>query len=135
LYWVGVFVGLGTALGIAAAAAFAGTRFALLAPVLAAAAAIALGLAFADLEEALGGGAGAILGAAGALQLVVGALGRGGTRVATALLVLLGAAVVAALAFVPVVGYVEALAVPALGLRLRRRAGKRYAGLRTLARD
>ena len=135
LYWVGVFAGLGTALGIAAAAALAGTRFALLAPVLAAAVAIALGLAFADLEEALGGGAGAILGAAGALQLVVGALGRGGTRVATALLVLLGAALVAALAFVPVVGYVEALAVPALGLRLRRRAGKRYAGLRTLARD
>jgi hypothetical protein len=135
LYWVGVFAGLGTALGIAAAAALAGTRSALLAPVLAAAVAIALGLAFADLEEALGGGAGAILGAAGGLQLVGGALGRGGTRVATALLVLLGAAVVAALAFVPVVGYVEALALPALGLRLRRRAGKRYAGLRTLARD
>ena len=135
LYWIGVFVGLGTALGIAAAAALAGTRAALLAPVLAAAVAIALGLAFADLEEALGGGAGAILGAAGALQLVGGALARGGTRVATALLVLLGAALVAALAFVPVVGYVEALAVPALGLRLRRRAGKRYAGLRTLARD
>ena len=135
LYWIGVFAGLGTALGIAAAAALAGTRFALLAPVLAAGAAIALGLAFADLEEALSGAAGAILGAAGALQLVGGALGRGGTRAATALLVLLGAALVAALAFVPVVGYVEALAVPALGLRLRRRAGKRYAGLRTLARD
>jgi len=45
------------------------------------------------------------------------------------------AAVVAALAFVPVVGYVEALAVPALGLRLRRRAPERHAGLRTLAKD
>ena len=52
-----------------------------------------------------------------------------------ALLVVIGAVVVAALAFVPVVGYVEALALPALGMRLRRRAGKRYAGLRTLARD
>jgi len=68
-------------------------------------------------------------------QLVGGALGRGATRVATALLVVLGAVVVAVLAFVPVFGYVEALALPALGLRLRRRAGKRYAGLRTLARD
>ena len=60
---------------------------------------------------------------------------RGGTRIATALLVVIGAVVVAALAFVPVVGYLEALALPALGMRLRRRAGKRYAGLRTLARD
>ena len=135
LYWVGVFAGLGAALGIATAAGLAGRRWALLAPVLAAALAIALGIALADLEEAAGGGAGGILGAAGALQLVGGALGRGGTRVATALLVVFGAAVVAALAFVPVVGYVEALALPALGMRLRRRAGKRYAGLRTLARD
>ena len=134
-YWIGVFAGVGAALGIAAAAGLAGRRWGLLAPFLAAAVAIALGLAFADLEEAIGGGAGGILGAAGALQLVGGALGRGGTRVATALLVAIGATLVAALAFVPVVGYVEALALPALGMRLRRRAGKRYAGLRTLARD
>jgi hypothetical protein len=134
-YWIGVFAGLGVALGIAAAAGLAGRRWALLAPLLAAAIAVALGVTFADVEEAAGGGAGGILGAAGALQLVGGALGRGGTRVATALLVMIGAAVVAALAFVPVLGYVEALAVPALGMRLRRRAGKRYAGLRTLARD
>jgi hypothetical protein len=49
--------------------------------------------------------------------------------------VVLAALVVAALAFVPVVGYIELVAVPALGMRLRRRAGKRYGGLRTLARD
>ena len=46
-----------------------------------------------------------------------------------------GAIVVAGLAFVPIVGYVELVAVPAVGMRLRHRAGKRYAGLRTLARD
>jgi hypothetical protein len=134
-YWVGVFAGLGVALGIAAAAGLAGRRWALLAPLLAAAIAVGLGLALAGVGEAVGGGAGGILGAAGALQLVGGALGRGGTRMATALLVVIGAAFVAALSFVPVLGYVEALAVPALGMRLRRRAGKRYAGLRTLARD
>jgi hypothetical protein len=134
-YWVGVFAGLGVALGIAAAAGLAGRRWALLAPLLAAAIAVALGLALAGVGEAVGGGAGGILGAAGALQLVGGALGRGGTRMATALLVVIGAAFVAAFSFVPVLGYVEALAVPALGMRLRRRAGKRYAGLRTLARD
>jgi hypothetical protein len=134
-YWIGVFAGLGVALGIAAAAGLAGRRWALLAPVLAAAIAVALGIAFADVEEAAGGGAGGVLGAFAALQLVGGALGRGGTRVATALLVVIGAALVAALAFVPVLGYVEGLAMPVIGMRVRRRAGKRYAGLRTLARD
>jgi len=134
-YWVGVFAGLGVALGITAAAGLAGRRWGLVAPFLAAAIAIALGIAFADTEEAAGGGVGGILGAAGALQLVGGALGRGASRVATGLLVVLGAALVAALAFVPGLGYVEALVLPALGMRLRRRAGKRHAGLRTLARD
>jgi hypothetical protein len=134
-YWIGVFAGLGAALGIAAAAGLGGRRWSILAPFVAAAAAIALGVAFADVEEAAGGGVGGILGAAGALQVVGGALGRGGTRVATGFLVVVGAAVVGALAFVPVLGYVEALALPALGMRLRRRAGQRYAGLRTLARD
>ncbi len=78
---------------------------------------------------------GGVLGAFGAAQLVSGALSRGGTRLATGFFVVLGAVFVALLALVPVVGYVEAIAVPALGLRMRRRAGKRYAGLRTLARD
>ena len=41
----------------------------------------------------------------------------------------------AALAFVPIVGYLEAAAVLALGARLRRRAPETHAGLRTLARD
>jgi hypothetical protein len=134
-YSIGVFAGLGVALGIAAAGALGGRRFALVAPFLAAAIGVALGIVFADVEEAAAAGVGGVLGAVGALQLVRGALGRGGTRLGTALFVLLGALVAAALAFVPVVGYVEAIAVPALGIRLRKRAGERYAGLRTLARD
>ena len=64
-------------------------------------------------------GLGGFLGGVGALELVRGALGRGGTPLATALLVLGGAVVVAGLAFVPIVGYVELVAVPALGMRLR----------------
>ena len=134
-YSIGVFAGLGVALGIAAAGAFGGRRFALVAPFLAAAVGVALGIVFADAEEAAAAGVGGVLGAAGALQLVRGALGRGGTRFGTALLVLLAAVVAAAIAFVPLLGYVEAVAVPALGLRLRKRAGERYAGLRTLAKD
>ena len=41
----------------------------------------------------------------------------------------------AGFAFVPVVGYLEAIAVPLLGLRLRRRAPDKHAGLRSLAKD
>ena len=134
-YWVGVFAGLGVALGIAAAAGLAGRRVSMLAPFLAAAIAVALGIVFSGAEEAAGGGVGGIHGAACALKLVGGALGRGGTRIATAFLVVIAALIAAALAFVPGVGYVEAVALPALGMRLRRRSGKRYAGLRTLAKD
>jgi hypothetical protein len=134
-YSIGVFAGLGVALGVAAAGAFGGRRSWLAAPFLAAAVGVALGIFLADAEEAAAAGVGGVLGAVGALELVRGALGRGGTRLATALLVLLGAVVVAALAFVPVVGYVEAVALPALGMRLRKRSGERYAGLRTLAKD
>jgi hypothetical protein len=36
---------------------------------------------------------------------------------------------------VPALGYLEAVALPALAARLRRRSPERYAGLRTLARD
>jgi hypothetical protein len=134
-YTVGLFAGLGVAVGIAAVGVLGGRRVALLAPLLAAAIGVALGIVLADVEEAVAGGIGGLLGAVGSAQLVSGALGRGGTRAATAFFVLLGAVVVALLALVPGVGYLVAVVVPALGLRLRRREGKRYAGLRTLARD
>jgi hypothetical protein len=134
-YSVGVFAGFGVAIGIVAVGGLGGRRLALAAPLIAAVAGIALGIVFADAAEAAGGGVGGLLGAAGALQIVGGALRRGGTRLAVALLVVVGAAVVAALALVPGLGYVETVVLPALAMRLRRRTGKRYAGLRTLARD
>ena len=135
-YSIGVFAGLGVAVGVASAGVFGGRRLALAAPFLAAVIGVALGIAFSDAPQAAAAGLGGFLGGVGALELVRGALGRGGgTPLATALLVLGGAIVVAGLAFVPIVGYVELVAVPAVGMRLRHRAGKRYAGLRTLARD
>jgi hypothetical protein len=134
-YSIGVFAGLGVALGVAGAGALGGRRFALAAPFLAAAIGVALGIGFGGAAQAAAAGVGGILGGAGALELVRGALGRGGTPLATALLVLVAAVVLAGLAFVPIVGYVELVAVPALGMRVRKHAGKRYAGLRTLARD
>ena len=75
-----------------------------------------------------------LVGGVASAVVVAGALRRGGTRGGTALLVGVASLVVAAAAFVPVLGYLEALALPALAVRLRRRAGERYAGLRTLAK-
>jgi hypothetical protein len=71
---------------------------------------------------------------AGAGVLVAGVAAR--VAIAAAVLALAaGAGLVAAgLAWVPVVGYLEALALPAVAARLRRRAPERYAGLRTLAK-
>jgi hypothetical protein len=131
-YTVGILVGLGAAIGVAATGAL---RRAALALVVAAACSVALGFAFGQWDEAAGGAAGAISGALGSSPLVAGTLRRGGTRGGTATLLALGSLVLAALAFVPVVGYLEALAVPVLGLRLRRRAPDKHAGLRSLAKD
>jgi hypothetical protein len=135
-YWIGVCAGLGVAVGVLFAGLFAGTRIALTAAlVLAAAAGVAIGFAVGQWDEAIGGGAGGTLGAIGAAQLVMGTLRRGGARFGTAVFVGLAALLLAALAWIPVVGYLEAALVPAFAARLRGRAPERYAGLRSLARD
>ena len=135
-YWIGVCAGLGAAIGVLLAGFLAGRRAALTAAlVLAVAAGIGLGLLLGQWDEAAGGGAGGALGALGAARLVAGTLRRGGARFGTALLIGLAAVVLAALAWVPILGYVEAALVPALGARLRGRAAERYAGLRSLAKD
>jgi hypothetical protein len=135
-YTIGLFAGLGAAIGVLLVGLLASLRSgAALALVVAAAAGVGLGFAFQTWQEAVAGGIGAALGALGAGRLVAGALGRGGTRGGTALLVGGAAVVVAALAFVPVLGYLEALALPLLAARLRARAGGRYEGLRILAKD
>jgi hypothetical protein len=131
-YTVGILVGVGTSLGVLAVAL---TRRLFVGVALAAVAAIAVGFLVWNWPEAVGGAVGALCGAIGAMPLVAGALRRGGTRGGTAALLGLASLAGAALAFVPVVGYLEALAVPLLGLRLRRRAPDRHAGLRSLARD
>jgi len=135
-YTIGLFVGLGVAAGVLTAGLLTSTR-ATLYGAAALAAAVAVGAAFllSDWPEAIGAGVGGLLGALGATPFVRGALRRGGTPGGTALLVALGALVLAAFALIPVVGYVEAVVVPALAARLRRRAGQTHAGLRILARD
>lgn len=135
-YTIGLAAGFGAGIGVLLAAVVGVSRAGVAgAALLAAVAGGALALTFGDWPEATAGALGSALAAAGATPFVAGALGRGGTRAATVLLVAIGAVALAALAFIPIVGYVEPPAVVALGARLRRRAGRTYAGLRSLARD
>ena len=133
-YWIGVAIGFGVAVGV-----FAGGIVGASALGTAVAAVIAAGLgALAGWElggwvEIVGGAVGGVAGAAGASRLLQGTLRTGGTRGGTAVLLGVAAVVVAALALVPGLGYLELVAIPALGVRLRRRTPERYAGLRSLA--
>jgi hypothetical protein len=136
-YWIGVSAGLGAAAGTLVAGFAA--RAAAVAAVIAAAAGLGLGVAIDSWQPGgagdwIAGAIGGLLGLLGAAVIVRGALRRGGTAGGTATLVGGAALLAAALAFVPVVGYVEAVALPALAARLRRRSPERYAGLRTLAK-
>jgi hypothetical protein len=134
-YTVGLGAGLGVAVGVLAAGVLAGRRGGWLVAMLAAAAVgVLLGFVVENWDEALGGGIGGLAGALGSGQIVSGALRRGGTRGGTGLLVGLAAFVLAGIAFVPFLGYVEAVALPALATRLRRRMPERFAGLRSLAK-
>ena len=137
-YWIGVAAGLGAAAGVLLAGAL--RVAALIVAAVAAAAGAGLGYGIDAWQpgswgDVAAGAAGGLLGGLGAAQIVRGALRRGGTAGGTALIVTGVALAVAGIAWVPALGYVEALALPALAARLRRRSPERYAGLRTLARD
>jgi hypothetical protein len=88
-----------------------------------------------DWPAAAAGGIAAVLAVLGTSPVVRGALARGGTRGGTAALVAGVAVVIGLLALIPVLGYLIAVALPAVGARLRRRRSDRHAGLRILARD
>jgi hypothetical protein len=131
-YEIGLLVGLGVAIGVLVAGIqprplVAGVAGALLG--------FALGYGVAEWEDAIGALIGGLAGGLGAAPVVRGALRRGGTRLGVAVFVTGGAIVIAGLAFIPVVGYLLAVAVPAFALRLRSQEPEKHAGLRTLARD
>ena len=135
-YTIGLALGLGIALGTLFAGLLAATPLGRAAAVVLAAAAGAIAGTLGDgWTEVLAGGAGGLLGAVAAAIVVAGALRRGGTRAGLALIVAAVAAGFAGLAFVPGAGYLAAVALPFLAVRLRRTQAERYAGLRTLARD
>jgi hypothetical protein len=135
-YSIGIALGVGVALGAFFAGLLSATPLGRIAAVVLAGAAGALaGVVIDDTAELVAGGLAGLGGGAAAVVVVAGALRRGGTRAGLALIVAGVAIVLAALAFVPFVGYLEALALPALAARLRRTQADRYAGLRSLAKD
>ena len=135
-YTIGLALGIGTALGVLLAGLLSSTPVGRIAAiVLAGAGGTVVGLVIEDWTEAVAGAVGGVVGAAAAVVVVSGALRRGGTRGGLALLVAAVAAGLAGLAFLPGVGYVVALTLPLLAVRLRRTQADRYAGLRSLARD
>ena len=128
-YSIGLWLGLGVGLGILLAGLLR-----VYAPLIAAPAGLAAGWALEDWKHGLAAAIGAAVGGLAAAVIVSGALRRGGTRGGTALLVGTAGVVAAALALVPVLGYLEALGIALAALRVRRRQPERYAGLRTLAK-
>ncbi len=134
-YSLGVALGFGVALGAAFAGLVAPLRAGVvLAAAPAAAAGYAVALLFLEPLGAITGAAGGILGGFAAARLCRRTLARGGTRWATAVILVLFGALLGGLALVPALGYLEGALAILLELRLRR-GGGRYAGLRTLARD
>lgn len=136
-YWIGVSAGLGAAAGVLIAGVAA--RSVVLALAVATAVGVGLGIAIDAWQpgswgDVIAAAIGGFAGALGAVQIVRGAHRRGGTIAGTAALVAVAALILAGLAWVPAVGYLVVLALPAVAARLRRRAPERYAGLRTLAK-
>ena len=135
-YTIGLALGIGTALGTLFAGLLSSTPLGRVAAiVLAGAAGAVVGFLIDDWTELLAGAIGGVVGAAAAVVIVSGAFRRGGTRTGLALIVAALAAGLAGLALIPGAGYLEAVALPLLAVRLRRSQADRYAGLRSLARD
>ncbi len=135
-YSIGIALGVGIALGTLFAGLLSATPLGRLAAVVLAGVAGSLaGVVIDDTAELVAGGIAGLAGGTAGVVVVAGALRRGGTRAGLALIVAGVAVVLAALAFIPVVGYLEAIALPSLAARLRRTQADRYAGLRSLAKD
>ena len=139
-YWIGVSVGFGAAAGIL----MSGLPFRRTLPAMDALAALVIGglvgLSVAGphrghWSDVAGGAVAGLVAYLGSAVIVAGAFRRGGTQLGLAILLFGIAFVAACIAFIPAAGFVEAVAVPTLAYRLRRKQPERYAGLRTLAKD
>ena len=134
-YTIGLCLGLGLGIGVALAGVLGSNVLGVgVGALVGAAAGAALGFAIGDTAEVVAGGVGGFLGAIAAAAVVHGALRRGGTRLGIAAYVGVLGLLICLLALIPVVGYVEAVAIPLLAARMRGREAARFAGLQTFAK-
>jgi hypothetical protein len=134
-YTIGLCLGIGLGIGVILSGILGSTAMgASAAAIVGTAGGAVFGLLVAGTPETIAGGVGGFLGAFAAAVVVRGALRRGATRMGIA--TYLGAVGVLALllSLIPAVGYVLAVVVPLLAVRLRGQQAARYAGLRTLAK-
>ena len=134
-YTIGLCLGLGLGLGVILTGILGSTALgASAAALIATAAGATIGLLVGDAAETVAGGVAGFVGAVSASAVVYGALRRGATRLGIAAYLGVAGAAICLLALIPVMGYVEAVAVPLLAARMRTRQAARFAGLRTLAK-
>ena len=134
-YTIGLVLGLGLGLGLILTGLLGVNTVGLgLAVVVGVAGGALVGFAIGDTAETIAGAIGGLLGAVSAAAAVGGALRRGATRLGLAAFVGMAGVLVALLGLIPFVGYVEAVLLPVLALRMRGRQAARFAGLRTLAK-
>ncbi len=134
-YTIGLCLGLGLGLSVAITGILGSNVVGIgIAAVIGAVLGGAIGLMIGDTAETVAGAVGGILGALAAATAVVGALRRGATRFGVGAYLGAVGVLVCLLALVPVAGYVLAVALPVLAVRMRGRQAARFAGLRTLAK-
>jgi hypothetical protein len=132
-YTIGLSLGLGLGVGVILSALLGVNTVGVAVALVSGAAAGALvGVAVGGSLETIAGGIGGLLGALSAAAVVFGAMRRGATRLGLASFVGLGGVLVALVGLIPILGYVEAVALPVLAVRMRGREAPRFAGLRTL---
>jgi hypothetical protein len=134
-YTIGLCLGLGLGLGVILAGLLGSTTLGASAATLIGTAGGAIaGVLIGDTVETIAGGVTGFVGAVSAVTVAYGALRRGATRLGIAAYLGLAGALVGLLALIPIVGYLEAVGVPLLAVRMRGRQAARFAGLRTLAK-
>jgi hypothetical protein len=134
-YTIGLCLGLGLGISVAITGILGSNVFGIgVSAVIGAALGAAIGLLIAGTPETIAGVVGGVLGALAAAAAVTGALRRGATRFGVGAYLGAVGVLVCLLALVPLVGYVLAVALPLLAVRMRGRQAARFAGLRSLAK-
>jgi hypothetical protein len=134
-YTIGLALGIGIGFGVIFSALVGANTVGVgIAAVTGTCVGLLFGLAVGETAETVAGGAGGLLGALSAAAVVLGSARRGATRLGIAIFVGIGGVLIALLGLIPLVGYVEAVVLPLLALRMRGRQAARFAGLRTLAK-